>query len=58
MLNEASADPLLPCEALFGLKRGGQIIAAVEQDTGELCPCKQGRACPLLGEVVPAVPAG
>ena len=56
MLNEQPADPLLPCQALFGLQRGGQIIAAVEEDTGDLCPCKQGRTCPLLGELVPVVP--
>ena len=53
MHNETPADPLLPCQALFGLERGAQIVAAVEEDLGGPCPCKQGRVCPLLGEVVP-----
>lgn len=39
---------LYPCQALFGIARGSQIIAAVEADTGAPCPCRQGLACPLM----------
>lgn len=35
------------CERLFGADRGTQVQELVELATGELCPCKQGRACPL-----------
>lgn len=42
-------ESILPCEALFGLERGAQIQAAVAEDTGQPCPCSQGRACPLMG---------
>jgi len=56
MHNETPADPLLPCQALFGIERGNQIVAAVEEDLGGPCPCKQGLVCPLLGEPVPVVP--
>ena len=55
-MNDQPSDRLLPCEALFGLERGAQIVAAVEQDTGDVCPCKQGRVCPLLGALEPVVP--
>ena len=56
MHNETPADPLLPCQALFGIDRGNQIVAAVEEDLGGPCPCKQSLVCPLLGEPVPVVP--
>lgn len=39
---------MLPCQALFGMSRGAQIIQAVEEDTGQLCPCKRGLVCPLM----------
>lgn len=35
------------CEAAFGLVRGREIQQLVEDSTGEACPCKQGRPCPL-----------
>ena len=38
----------LPCKALFGDVRGSEIVELVEATTGEACPCKQGRPCPLL----------
>lgn len=38
---------LLHCQAMFGLERGNQIQALVEDATGEDCPCIQGRTCPL-----------
>jgi len=52
-MSDQTPRPLLPCEALFGLRRGAQIIAAVEEDTGAPCPCRQGRVCPLLGTLEP-----
>lgn len=38
----------LPCKEKFGEVRGSEVIALIERTTGELCPCKAGRACPLL----------
>lgn len=38
---------MFQCERLFGETRGQQIQALVEEATGELCPCKAGRSCPL-----------
>jgi hypothetical protein len=40
--------PLLPCQAMFGLARGDQIIEMVEAATGGPCPCIQGLTCPLM----------
>lgn len=40
------------CHARLGLERGDRVIALVEETTGELCPCKQARACPLAPEAV------
>lgn len=45
----------LPCAALFGANRSAQMRTAIEEDTGEVCPCVAGRVCPLLGEVRPVV---
>lgn len=42
------SDAALPCKTMFGEARGSEIIELVERTTGELCPCKAGRACPLL----------
>lgn len=39
---------LLTCQAIYGIERGGELVALLEDATGELCPCKQGRVCPLL----------
>jgi len=36
------------CEVLFDEERGLAVQELVEAATGEPCPCKQGRACPLL----------
>lgn len=40
--------PILPCQAAFGMTRGQQIQTAVEQVTGEQCPCLQMQVCPLF----------
>ncbi len=42
---------LLPCQAMFGVERGDEIIALIEAATGELCPCKQDAGCPLVRAV-------
>lgn len=39
---------LLPCQALFGMSRGAQIQQAIEEDTGQPCPCRRGLVCPLV----------
>lgn len=39
---------ILACQAMLGLERGAQIEALVERATGGPCPCRSGRACPLL----------
>ena len=39
---------ILPCQAMFGLERGQQIVDLIESTTGELCPCKRGIPCALL----------
>lgn len=31
----------------MGLIRGREIQDLIERSTGELCPCKVGRGCPL-----------
>ncbi len=38
---------MLECERLFGVVRGGEIKALVEDATGGPCPCLAGRPCPL-----------
>lgn len=38
----------LPCKKMFGEVRGAEIVELIERTTGEDCPCKQGRACPIL----------
>lgn len=43
----------LPCQALFGMSHGAKIQQAIEEDTGERCPCIQGRMCPLVGTRLP-----
>jgi hypothetical protein len=39
---------LLVCEAIYGVERGIEVRAMVEGATGEACPCRQGRPCPLM----------
>jgi hypothetical protein len=39
---------MLLCEAIYGRERGAQIVALIELSSGETCPCKQGRPCPLM----------
>lgn len=41
----------LPCAQMFGQVAGDEIIELIERTTGEQCPCKQGRRCPLLPAV-------
>lgn len=36
------------CEVLFSKERSDALQKLIEGATGELCPCKQGRGCPLL----------
>ncbi len=38
----------LLCKEKLGEVRGAELVALVERATGEKCPCKQGRVCPLL----------
>jgi len=38
----------LLCVGMFGLVHGAEIEDLVERTTGEPCPCRQGRTCPLL----------
>lgn len=48
-MNDRRTTKLLPCQEMFGMERGGDLIAWVEAATGaDLCPCKRGEACPLL----------
>lgn len=44
---------LLTCEAIFGNERGGQLRKCIEDSTGEVCPCRQGKSCPLMPADVP-----
>lgn len=37
----------LTCHILFGPVRAEQIRRAVEEDTGQMCPCIRGLCCPL-----------
>jgi hypothetical protein len=39
---------LLTCQAVYGVERGDELSAFIEQVTGEPCPCRQGRACPMM----------
>lgn len=39
---------MLACYKLFGTDRARQVQEMVESATGELCPCKQDKVCPLL----------
>ena len=41
----------LGCEVLFTTERGRAVQELIEGATGELCPCKQGKVCPLLPEM-------
>jgi len=36
------------CEVLFGAKRAQDMQDMIERATGDVCPCKRGRVCPLL----------
>jgi hypothetical protein len=36
------------CEVLFDNDRAAMLQSIIEGSTGEPCPCKQGKACPLL----------
>lgn len=36
------------CEVLFSAERAMAVQQLVEESTGKPCPCKVGRACPLL----------
>lgn len=42
------------CEILFDREQAAAMQELIERKTGDPCPCKQGKACPLLpaGEVV------
>ena len=45
------------CEVLFSAERAQAVQRLVEESTGKPCPCKVGRACPLLprrSDVAPA----
>ena len=41
---------MLGCETLFGITRGAQLRAMIEEATGQTCPCTDGR-CPLVSGV-------
>lgn len=51
MKSPAQATRILPCQALFGMERGDQIVAHIEEVTGQPCPCKRGMMCPFVGPV-------
>ncbi|MGZ4519091.1 MAG: hypothetical protein ACXVXP_05875 [Mycobacteriaceae bacterium] len=36
------------CEILFTEEQGKKMMDMVERVTGQPCPCKQGKTCPLL----------
>jgi len=48
---------MLGCEILYGVTHGAKVHAMVEAATDAPCPCIEGRACPLLPPISPAVPA-
>jgi hypothetical protein len=39
----------LGCEILFSKEQGKAMRSLIERTTGEVCPCRQGKPCPLLG---------
>lgn len=39
------------CEILFTEDRAEAVQELIEGATGEPCPCKQGKVCPLLPEL-------
>jgi hypothetical protein len=43
----------LECTKIFGQVRGAEIVELVERTTGQPCPCKQGRPCPLVEALSP-----
>lgn len=45
---EELAGVLLTCEAIYGVERGARMLSIIERSTGVPCPCKQGKACPLM----------
>lgn len=44
----ATNSEALPCTSIFGPAKGLEIIELIERTTGEACPCRQGRPCPLV----------
>jgi hypothetical protein len=48
-ITPVQAARIMPCQALFGMERGDQIIAQIERVSGQPCPCKRGIVCPLAG---------
>ena len=50
-------DVILGCDVLFGPEKAARIQERVEDALGDLCPCKRGLPCPLLGpQLVPQQP--
>ena len=47
---------MLGCEILFGDEQGAKMQELVERVTGEPCPCKQGKGCPLMPPAQSASP--
>lgn len=47
--------PILPCQAMFGIEIGQQIVAHIEGLTGQPCPCRRGHFCPLAGPAIAEV---
>ncbi len=41
----------LPCVQVFGLVVGAEVQDFVERTTGQPCPCRQGRQCPLVATI-------
>lgn len=39
---------MLGCHNLFGEERGSEVKELIEYLTDSTCPCRTGRACPLL----------
>ena len=44
-----AGDMALGCEILFTKEQGRAMRSLIERTTGEACPCRQGKPCPLLG---------
>jgi hypothetical protein len=40
------------CEILFTVERAAAVRELIEGAMGELCPCKQGRGCPLIPVII------